>query len=57
MMLFLILIILSLIHWIYLQNEKIKMLHLQLNSVKLNIELYNLNLEFNKNYQEQIKNE
>jgi hypothetical protein len=56
-MLFLILIILSLIHWIYLQNEKIKMLHLQLNSVKLNIELYNLNLEFNKNYQEQIKNE
>ena len=56
-MLLIILVILSLLHWIYLQNEKIKILQQQLNSIKLNIDLFNLNLKFNKNNLEKKKNE
>ncbi len=57
-MIILILVSISLCFWINSLYDTIKKKDKELNTIKLNIDLHNLNIKYNKNYQERLlKNE
>lgn len=57
-MIILILVSISLYFWINALYDTIKKKDKELNTIKLNIDLHNLNIKYNKNYQERLlKNE
>ena len=57
-MIIFILISISLYFWINTLYDTIKKKDKELNTIKLNIDLHNLNIKYNKNYQERLlKNE
>ena len=57
-MIIFILVTVSLYFWINALYDTIKKKDKELNTIKLNIDLHNLNIKYNKNYQERLlKNE
>lgn len=57
-MIIFILVSISLYFWINTLYDTIKKKDKELNTIKLNIDLHNLNIKYNKNYQERLlKNE
>ena len=57
-MIIFILVSISIYFWINALYDTIKKKDKELNTIKLNIDLHNLNIKYNKNYQERLlKNE